>query len=128
MAYLRMPYRPDPGDDGDADERLLFAGLREVRHTIIRIITSHLRDDAAVSWQGYDFDFTGVVFDGADFTHTVFSGSTVSFGDARRWSHPPLLPDPLPAGVLPPRREPYRVETGPVDTVKPEEPAGAETE
>ncbi|GAT68891.1 pentapeptide repeat domain-containing protein [Planomonospora sphaerica] len=81
-AYLRMPYKPAPGDDGDADERLLFAGLREVRHTIIRIITAHLRAGAATPWQGHNFDFTAVVFDGGDFRDAEFSGGRVTFDDA----------------------------------------------
>jgi len=69
-AYLRMPYTPpaEPNSngsgDGDAeadgvDEQTQRARLeeRQVRHTIIRIITQHLRKDAPVSWQGHDFDF-----------------------------------------------------------------------
>jgi hypothetical protein len=52
---------------------------REVRHALIRTITAHLRDGAAVSWQGKDFDLTGVVFDGGDFSYARFSGGTVSF-------------------------------------------------
>ncbi|MFP8962817.1 hypothetical protein ACLIYP_19990 [Streptomyces nanhaiensis] len=32
------------------------------------------------SWQGHDFDFTGVVFDGGDFSKAVFSGGRVDFG------------------------------------------------
>lgn len=51
-SYLRLPYTSNPGEDSDADERLSFARLREVRHTIIRIITAHLRDSASRSWQG----------------------------------------------------------------------------
>ncbi|MFF5115060.1 hypothetical protein [Streptosporangium sp. NPDC000509] len=82
-AYLRMPYAPDPGDDGDPAERLAFASLREVRHTIIRVITAHLREGATTSWQGHDFDFTGVVFDGGDFGGAKFSGGTVSFRGAK---------------------------------------------
>ncbi|WP_440072252.1 pentapeptide repeat-containing protein [Streptosporangium sp. OZ121] len=81
-AYLRMPYAPDPGDHGNPAERLAFAGLREVRHTIIRVITTHLRKEAATSWQRHNFDFTGVVFDGGDFTGAEFSGSTIDFGNA----------------------------------------------
>ncbi|MBN6051045.1 pentapeptide repeat-containing protein, partial [Nonomuraea sp. RK-328] len=82
-AYLRIPYAPDPGEDGDPAEHLHFAGLREVRHTIIRLITAHIRENASVSWQGHDFDFTGVVFDGGDFSDAVFSGGKVNFGSAR---------------------------------------------
>jgi hypothetical protein len=32
-----------------------------------------------VSWQGLDFDFTGVVFDGGNFADAIFSGGMVSF-------------------------------------------------
>jgi uncharacterized protein YjbI with pentapeptide repeats len=81
-AYLRMPYEPDPGEGAPRPERLAFRASREVRHTVIRVITAHLRDDATVSWQGLDFDFTGVVFDGGDFSHARFSGREVTFMDA----------------------------------------------
>jgi hypothetical protein len=101
-AYLRLPYEPDPGDDAPSrnplkgpigrrrggvqrssltDKQLGFHGSREVRHTVIRAITAHLRDDAAVSWRGLNFDFTGAVFDGGAFTGAVFSGGRVDFGD-----------------------------------------------
>jgi uncharacterized protein YjbI with pentapeptide repeats len=80
--YLRMPYEPDPGDDARGAERLAFRASREVRHTVIRVITAHLRDGAAVSWQGRDFDFTGIVFDGGDFAGAVFSGGKVYFTGA----------------------------------------------
>ena len=43
-AYLRMPYEPDPGDEAPEPERLAFRASREVRHTVIRVITAHLRD------------------------------------------------------------------------------------
>ena len=80
-AYLRMPYEPDPGQDGPEPQRLAFRAVREVRHTVIRVITAHLKDDAAVSWQSLNFDFTGVVFDGGDFSRAQFSGSKVYFSD-----------------------------------------------
>nr|WP_237418081.1 pentapeptide repeat-containing protein [Actinomadura rayongensis] len=91
-AYLRLPYDPEPshhpGDGQDPAElaraRTVYRALREVRHTIIRIIGNHLRDDATVvSWQGHDFDFTDVVFDGGDLSQAVFTGGTVSFRKAR---------------------------------------------
>ena len=41
------------------------------------------RDDATVSWQGHDLDFTDVVFDGGDLPGAVFTGATVSFRGAR---------------------------------------------
>jgi hypothetical protein len=43
-AYLRMPYGPEPGDEAPAKERLDFRADREVRHTVMRVITEHLRD------------------------------------------------------------------------------------
>jgi hypothetical protein len=82
-AYLRMPYASQPEDDAPEKDRLTFAGLQEVRHTIIRLITAHLREGATVSWQGHDLDFTGVVFDGGDFTNASFSSGKVSFAGAR---------------------------------------------
>jgi uncharacterized protein YjbI with pentapeptide repeats len=81
-AYLRMPYGPDPGDEAPRPEQLTFRANREVRHTVIRVITAHLKEEAAVSWQGLNFDFTGVVFDGGDFSGAKFSDSTVSFAVA----------------------------------------------
>ena len=41
-AYLRLPYEPDPGEDATAAERLAYWANREVRHTVIRVITAHL--------------------------------------------------------------------------------------
>jgi hypothetical protein len=81
-AYLRLPYDPAPGDQADQAERIAYRANREVRHTIIRLIGTHLRPGAAVSWQGLNFDFTGVIFDGGDFSGAVFSGGEVRFGGA----------------------------------------------
>ncbi len=81
-AYLRLPYEPDPGNDPAAAEQLAFRASREVRHTVIRVIAAHLREDAATSWQGLDFDFTGVVFDGGNFRNAEFSGGRVDFRNA----------------------------------------------
>jgi len=47
-----------------------------VRHTVIRVITAHLKHGATVSWERLNFDFTGVVFDGGDFRDAEFSGGT----------------------------------------------------
>ena len=55
---------------------------REVRLTIIRTITKHLQKDAPNSWSHLDFDFTGVFFDGGNFSGAVFSGGEVSFDGA----------------------------------------------
>ena len=81
-AYLRLPYKP-PGQDAPVHERLSSGAILEVRHTVIRVITAHLRDGAAPSWQGLNFDLTGVVFVGGDFSEAVFSGGEVSFRDAQ---------------------------------------------
>lgn len=80
--YLRMPYDPEPGADASAERRLAFRADQQVRHTVIRVIASHLRDGAPASWQGLNLDFTGVRFDGGDFIDTRFSGGTASFDDA----------------------------------------------
>lgn len=77
--YLRIPYAQGPGDGLG---QLGFEADREVRHTVIRVITAHLGDSAKISWQGRDFDFTGVVFDGGDFSEARFSGGTVNFRGA----------------------------------------------
>ena len=42
--YLRLPYDPDPGEDAVPAERAAYRASREVRHTVIRVITAHLRD------------------------------------------------------------------------------------
>jgi uncharacterized protein YjbI with pentapeptide repeats len=81
-AYLRTPYEPPPEIGPPAAEQLAFGGSQEVHHTIISIITAHLRDNAQVSWQGHDFDFTGVRFDGGDFSDATFSGGTIDFAGA----------------------------------------------
>ena len=39
-AYLRMPYEPGPGPDAPEVQRLAFHAAREVRHTLIRVITA----------------------------------------------------------------------------------------
>jgi uncharacterized protein YjbI with pentapeptide repeats len=82
-AYLRMPYEPDPGENADAAERTAYQANREVRHTVIRVITAHLKDGAAVSWQGSDFDFSSAVFDGGSFANAEFSRGRVNFNYTR---------------------------------------------
>ena len=81
-AYLRMPYEPGPGDDAPVEKRLAFQASREVRHTVIRVITAHLNGTAPVSWCGLNFDFAGAVFDGGDFSGAKLSGGTVNFSNA----------------------------------------------
>lgn len=84
-AYLRLPYTAEADlPTGDATARHAYLALREVRHTVIRLIRDHLRLDLEHphSWQGHDLDFTGVVFDGGDFSYAEFSGGVVDFSDA----------------------------------------------
>ncbi|WP_327328694.1 pentapeptide repeat-containing protein (plasmid) [Streptomyces sp. NBC_01210] len=77
-AYLRMPYQTNPGSPEYKE------GEREVRHTVIRLIRDHLSLPPAHphSWQGLDFDFTAVTFDGGDLSGATFSGGTISFNRA----------------------------------------------
>ena len=72
-AYLRVSSRTAGGED---------VGEPEVRQTIVRSIAERLRADARVSWSGCDLDFTGVTFDGADFSDVRFTGGRVSFDSA----------------------------------------------
>ncbi|WP_067137748.1 pentapeptide repeat-containing protein [Microtetraspora malaysiensis] len=82
-AYLRMPPEPEPDTEDDPGAHGSWRAMSEVRATIIRLIATHLRESAPISWSGADLDFTGVVFDtGADFTGAVFSGGTVMFRNA----------------------------------------------
>ncbi|MEU4081279.1 hypothetical protein DEJ45_00060 [Streptomyces venezuelae] len=72
-AYLRLPYARE-GDVAQGDEaaRHGYLALREVRHTVIRVVRDHLRL----------FDFTGVVFDGGDFSEAVFQAGRTNFNEA----------------------------------------------
>ncbi|MFG2904951.1 pentapeptide repeat-containing protein [Kitasatospora sp. NPDC048286] len=83
-AYLRMPYPAEPPET-KSTERMAWQANREVRHTVIRVIRDHLKEEvgeSATSWEGHDFDFTGTVFDGGTFHSARFTGGTVSFFDA----------------------------------------------
>ena len=78
--YLRMPYEPDPGDKVPGRSGLPSgpAARSATPSSGLSPRTSKPHGEA-MSWQGLDFDFTGVVFDGGDFHGAVFSGGTVSF-------------------------------------------------
>ncbi|WP_157964003.1 pentapeptide repeat-containing protein [Actinocorallia populi] len=84
-SYLRLPYDPDPGANGDPSARKAYRAFREVRHTVIRLIGNRLRlsSNNPHSWQGSDFDFTDVIFDGGDLHKSVFSGGTIDFKGAQ---------------------------------------------
>ena len=83
-AYLRMPYEHDGPEEKPLVEQLVLGAAREVRHTVIRVITAHLQPDGlraptSAPWHGLDLDFTGVAFDGGDFTDAQFTGGRVNF-------------------------------------------------
>src|SRR5262249_23761227 len=82
-AYLRSPGSPDSGRCPAPADRLKLDSARDVRHTVIGIISAHLRLSAEVSWRSLDFDFTGVVFDGGGFSGAGFSGGEGSLRGAR---------------------------------------------
>ncbi|MEU9056852.1 pentapeptide repeat-containing protein [Streptomyces sp. NPDC048384] len=84
-AYLRLPYTVEadlPADNAQA--RHAYVALREVRHTIIRLIRDHLRleEEHPHSWRGHDFDLTAVTFDGGDLSKVHFVGGMVDFSDS----------------------------------------------
>ncbi|MFF9490252.1 pentapeptide repeat-containing protein [Streptomyces sp. NPDC014676] len=84
-SYLRLPYTAEADlPAGDAGARHAYLALREVRHTVVRLLRNHLRlaPEHPHSWQGHDLDLTNVTFDGGDFSGAVFVGGTVSFGGA----------------------------------------------
>ena len=95
-AYLRLPFPPDPGNppndtsteeqrEAHQDKKDRYRSVREVRHTILRLVGDHYRIPQGThrSWQGCDLDLTGVTIDGnMDFTGATFSGGAVSFDRA----------------------------------------------
>ncbi|MFJ4585544.1 pentapeptide repeat-containing protein [Streptomyces echinatus] len=85
-AYLRLPYIAESDlPAGDVHARRAHLAVREVRHTVIRVIRDHLclPPEHAHSWQGHDFDLTDTTFDGGeDFNGATFSGGHVNFGGA----------------------------------------------
>ncbi|MCX4902382.1 pentapeptide repeat-containing protein [Streptomyces sp. NBC_00892] len=100
-AYLRLPFSPDPAHlpdplpDGTSpseerrnahqDKKDQYRALREVRHTILRLIGEHYRIPQGThrSWQGCNLDLTGVTIDSAmDFTGATFSSGAVNFANA----------------------------------------------
>ncbi|MEU4745029.1 pentapeptide repeat-containing protein, partial [Actinosynnema sp. NPDC023658] len=90
-AYLRQPYAPAPDGGGAHDPAGSAPGAsrdprqeRLVRLTVVRLIRDnlHLPDHDPRTWRGHDFDFTGAVLDGGDFTGATFTGAgTVTFAD-----------------------------------------------
>lgn len=66
--FLRLP-----DQQGAAQRPWRHKHNQEVRNTVIRTIRDHLTDGAAVSWRGFDLDFTGVVFEGGHFAGATFA-------------------------------------------------------
>jgi uncharacterized protein YjbI with pentapeptide repeats len=68
-AALRKTPVPRPGND-DRDQAgeqwLSWSGDRVCRQVILTVIAEHLNSDAAISWRGHDFDFSGVIFESGD--------------------------------------------------------------
>ncbi|MEU5403915.1 pentapeptide repeat-containing protein [Streptomyces sp. NPDC005963] len=100
-AYLRLPFPTDPGElpnplpddtppaevqrETHQDKKDRYHALREVRHTILRLIGDHYRIAHGThrSWQGCTLDLTGVTIDGdIDFTGATFAKGRVSFDRA----------------------------------------------
>ncbi|WSQ06378.1 pentapeptide repeat-containing protein [Streptomyces sp. NBC_01231] len=84
-AYLRLPYTAqDDIPAGDTESQHAYLALREVRHTVIRVIRDRFRldPDHPHCWQGHHLDFTNVVFDGGDLAGAVFHDTVVDFSDA----------------------------------------------
>jgi hypothetical protein len=97
--YLRLPYDPAHGSSHrtgqtrtttDPDkpnatvvEQFTFRqNEREVRDTIVRLITTHLQPEAKTSWSQHSFDFTHSTFEDARFTRAVFAGPRTTFTGA----------------------------------------------
>ncbi|MDO0923984.1 pentapeptide repeat-containing protein [Streptomyces sp. TG1A-8] len=88
-AYLRLPHTAECDlPAGDTLARHSYLELRQVRHTVIRLIRDHLRlgVEHSHSWRDHSFDFTSVVLDGGDFEGAHFLGH-VSFEDAQFTGH-----------------------------------------
>jgi uncharacterized protein YjbI with pentapeptide repeats len=80
-AQLRMPYPADQPDD--PEEHAKFLALREVRHSISRLIGDHLCPDATErSWDGYNFNFAGATIDRGDFQGISLTSGKIDFSSA----------------------------------------------
>jgi hypothetical protein len=97
--YLRLPYDPDSGSNNlsefvstttwsatppavnieETRRQAVRQNDREVRDTIVRVLSQRLSGTADTSWSGNDFDLTGVLFEDAWFAGARFSGRHVWF-------------------------------------------------
>jgi hypothetical protein len=100
--YLRLPYDPDSGRNNlsefvstttwsatppavnieETRRQAVRQNDREVRDTIVRVLSQRLSGAADTSWSGNDFDLTGVLFEDAWFAGARFSGRHVWFDGA----------------------------------------------
>lgn len=100
--YLRLPYDPDSGSNNlsefvstttwsatppavnieETRRQAVRQNDREVRDTIVRVLSQRLSGTADTSWSGNDFDLTGVLFEDAWFAGARFSGRHVWFDGA----------------------------------------------
>jgi hypothetical protein len=76
-AYLRIPYEPELDSPWFHDEE------SEVRLSITRVISDHLRPGAPVSWQGHEFNLVRAVLRAADFADIQVTGGRLLFSLAR---------------------------------------------
>ncbi|MEU0804146.1 hypothetical protein [Streptomyces sp. NPDC005970] len=84
-AYLRLPYTAqDDLPAGDPEAQHAYLALKEVPHTVIRVIRDHFRLalDHPHCWQGHHLDLTNVIFDGGDLTGAVVLNTVVDFSGA----------------------------------------------
>ncbi len=101
--YLRLGFDPDQGtsnrtelvrrvrrgrvapdiEGSEEESRFRFRqNDRVVRETIVRVIASHLKPSADVSWSENEFDFTGAYFSVAPFSGARFGSRKVAFSAA----------------------------------------------
>lgn len=100
--YLRLPYDPEFGANHLAElvstttwtatapatnieesrRQAIRQNDKEVRQSVVRVLTGRLQRDADASWAGNDFDFTGVLFEDASFAGAEFRGRRVRFDGA----------------------------------------------
>ena len=95
--YLRLPYAPELGSNhqsgltlkravgrkGGPEEELRFhyrQNDKEVRQTIVRVMTAHLQKKATQSWSAHDFDFDGSHLEDPDFKDAIFNGKAWFYG------------------------------------------------
>ncbi|TWP52977.1 hypothetical protein FKR81_07705 [Lentzea tibetensis] len=76
-AYLRIPYEPA------LDSPWLHDEESEIRLSITRVISDHLRAGAPVSWQGHEFNLVRAVLRNADFAGIQVSGGRLFFSLAQ---------------------------------------------